>query len=70
MGYITTPAQIEEVQKRLFEKKKFVLETNYCITLDRVPEELYPEIAANDAQREEWVKLFSIDEIEGSGRGS
>ena len=24
-----------------------------------------PEIAANDAQREEWVKLFAIDEIKG-----
>lgn len=40
------------------------METNYCITLDRVPEELYPEIAANDAQREEWVRLFAIDKIE------
>jgi len=29
-----------------------------------VPEELYPEIAANDAQREEWKRLFAIDEIE------
>ena len=63
---ITFLSQMEEVQKRLFEKKKFVLETNYCITLDRVPEELYPEIAANDAQREEWVELFAIDEIEGN----
>ena len=63
---ITFLSQIEEVQKRLFEKKKFVLETNYCITLDRVPEELYPEIVANDAQREEWVKLFAIDEIKGN----
>jgi adenine-specific DNA-methyltransferase len=33
------------------------------LTLDRVPEELYPEIATNDAQREEWVRLFAIDEI-------
>jgi len=57
-------AQIEDFQKKLWEKKKFVLETNYCITLDRVPEELYPEIAANDAQREEWVRLFAIDEIQ------
>jgi len=60
---ITFLSQIEELQRRVFEKKKFVLETNYCITLDRVPEELYPEIPANDAQREEWVKLFAIDEI-------
>src|SRR5690606_40486846 len=55
--------QLENFQKKLWLKKKFVVETNYCITLDRVPEELYPEIAANDAQREEWVRLFAIDEI-------
>jgi len=58
-------SQIENFQKKLWLKKKFVVETNYCITLDRVPEELYSEIAANDAQREEWVKLFAIDEIKG-----
>ena len=56
--------QLENFQKKLWLKKKFVIETNYCITLDRVPEELYPEIAKNDAQREEWVRLFAIDEIE------
>ncbi len=55
--------QLENFQKKLWLKKKFVIETNYCITLDRVPEELYPEIAKNDAQREEWVRLFSIDDI-------
>ncbi|MCO6455104.1 MAG: site-specific DNA-methyltransferase [Pirellulaceae bacterium] len=55
--------QLENFQKKLWLKKKFVVETNYCITLDRVPEQLYPEIAANDAQREEWVQLFGIDTI-------
>ncbi|MGI6550556.1 MAG: site-specific DNA-methyltransferase [Syntrophomonadales bacterium] len=29
-----------------------------------MPDAMYPEIAANDAQREEWVRLFAIDEIE------
>lgn len=58
-------AQIEDFQKKLWLKKKFVVETNYCITLDRVPEALYPEICANEAQREEWVRLFAIDEITG-----
>jgi adenine-specific DNA-methyltransferase len=57
-------AQIENFQKRLFEKKKFVTEVNYCVTLDRVPEELYPEIAKNKAQIEEWKRLFHIHEIE------
>ncbi|MDF1590997.1 MAG: DNA methyltransferase [Desulfobacterales bacterium] len=56
-------AQIEDFQKKLWLKKKFVIETNYCVTLDRVPEKLYPEITANEAQREEWVRLFAIDEI-------
>ncbi len=55
--------QLENFQKKLWLKKKFVIETNYCVTLDRIPEDLYPEIAANEAQREEWVKLFAIDEI-------
>lgn len=56
--------QLEGFQKKLWLKKKFVVETNYCITLDRVPEELYTEIVANKAQHNEWVKLFAIDEIE------
>ncbi len=42
-----------------------MVETQYCITLDRIPEAFYAEIAANDEQREEWVRLFAIDEIEG-----
>ena len=58
-------AQLEDFQKKLWLKKKFVVETQYCISLDRIPEEFYPEIAANEAQREEWVKLFAIDEIKG-----
>lgn len=57
-------AQLEDFQKKLWLKKKFVTETNYCITLDRVPEELYTEIAVNDIQREEWVRLFSVNELE------
>ena len=62
---ITFLAQIEDFQKQLWLKKKFVLETQYCLTLNRVPETLYPEIAANKAQHDEWLKLFAIDEIEG-----
>jgi len=58
-------AQIENFQKKLWLKKKFVVETQYCVTLDRVPEGLYSEIAANEAQREEWVRIFAIDEIQG-----
>ena len=59
-------AHIEEFQKRLWLKKKFVLSTHYCMTLDRVPEAFYPEIAENTAQRDAWKSLFSIDEINGT----
>ena len=31
-----------------------------------MPEEFYPEIAANSAQREAWKHLFSIEEINGN----
>jgi adenine-specific DNA-methyltransferase len=58
-------AQIEDFQKKLWLKKKFVVETNWCITLDKIDESFYPEIAANDAQRQEWVELYAIDEIAG-----
>lgn len=58
-------AQLEDFQKKLWLKKKFVVNCGYCVTLDRVPEELYPVIAQNESQREEWVRLFAIDEIEG-----
>jgi adenine-specific DNA-methyltransferase len=53
-------AQIENFQKRLFEKKKFVVQTDYCVTLDRVPEELYPDILANEAQLAEWQRLYNV----------
>lgn len=59
-------ASIEDFQKKLWLKKKFVVQTDYCITLDRVPESLYAEICANEEQRKEWVHLFAIDEIEGN----
>ncbi|HRH94504.1 MAG TPA: site-specific DNA-methyltransferase [Prosthecobacter sp.] len=62
--FIAFLAQLEDFQKKLWLKKKFVVETNYGITLDRIPEALYPEIIANDAQREEWVQLYAIDAIQ------
>ncbi len=56
-------AQIEDFQKKLWLKKKFVTRCDYLITLDRLPAALLPEVAASAAQREEWVRLLAIDEI-------
>jgi adenine-specific DNA-methyltransferase len=58
IGFIS---QIENFQKQLFEKRKFVTEVNYCVTLDRIPRNLYPEVARNEGQREEWVRFLQID---------
>jgi adenine-specific DNA-methyltransferase len=50
---ITFLAQLEEFQKKLWLKKKFVVSAHYCVTLDRLPESLYPAIAANPKQWEQ-----------------
>ena len=60
---ITLLAQLEEFQKKLWLKKKMVVETNYCITLDKVDAISYPEIISKEAQIQEWEELFKISEI-------
>ena len=57
-------AQMENFQKMLWEKRKFVTETHYCITLGNIDASLYADIAAHDAQWDEWRELFHIDEAE------
>ena len=54
---ITFMAQLEDFQKKLWLKKKFVTQCDYCLTMDLVPEELKAEVEANPAQQEEWKKL-------------
>ena len=58
-------AQIEDFQKKLWLKKKFVVETNWCITLDKLDESFWPEIIGNKAQIDEWIAMYAIDEAEG-----
>jgi len=54
-------AQLEDFQKRLWLKKKFVVATHYCVTLDRVPESLYHLIAANQQQWDQWDSLGMLN---------
>ena len=61
LDLITFLAQLEDFQKKLWLKKKFVVSTNYCVTLDRIPEGLYPAIAANQSQWEQWDSLGMLD---------
>ncbi len=58
---ITFLAQLEDFQKKLWLKKKFVVSSHYCITLDRVPEALWPEVSANEHQWARWKQLCVWD---------
>ena len=55
-------AQIEGFQKMLWEKRKFVTETSYCVALRCVPQEFFAEIAANEAQWVDWRSLSLVNE--------
>lgn len=58
-------ASIEEFQKKLWEKKKFVIKTEYVITLDKIKEiageefleSILDEILNNEKQAKEWKEL-------------
>ena len=59
-------AQIEGFQKMLWEKRKFVVDTQYCVTLGSIDPDFYQEIAANEAQWEEWRELLGVDPADRS----
>lgn len=56
-------AQLENFQKKLWLKKKFVTETQYCITLDRLSDhpQLLEQVFDNEAQRKDWANLYALD---------
>lgn len=59
-------SQIEDFQKKLWEKKKFVLSTEWVITIDRLVEyigeeaakPILEEVIKNEKQVTEWKELF------------
>ncbi len=59
-------AQIENFQKKLWLKKKFVLETQYCCTLDMLPKDLWPMAAGNPGQAAEWKQLYGWEKKAGT----
>ncbi len=50
-------APLEDFQKKLWLKKKFVVQCDWCITMDLVPEDLRAEVLANEMQQAEWKRL-------------
>ena len=57
-------AQIEDFQKMLWEKTKFIKETQYCVALGAVDSSFYKEICENEAQRKEWQGIFGDDDLD------
>lgn len=56
--------QLENFQKKLWLKKKFVVSVSYCITLDRVSHSMYQKIAGNKNQWARWRELGLWDREE------
>ena len=60
-------AQWEDFQKALWEKKKFILQTEYCATLGHIPDwkncSILKDIADCKKQWEEWKDLGMCDEF-------
>lgn len=56
-------AQLEDFQKALWLKKKFVVETQYCIAIKEIPDDFLSEIVGNAAQWDEWESLHHLSEL-------
>ncbi|KKL12240.1 hypothetical protein LCGC14_2537750, partial [marine sediment metagenome] len=69
---ITILSKIEDIQLKILNKKKFVLKTNYVISLDKIKEfagenyfkSILDKIWGNKKQLQEWNDLFKIELIE------
>jgi adenine-specific DNA-methyltransferase len=53
-------AEIEDYQKDLHNKKKFVYDTNYLISLEYISEKFYSEILGNEKQILQWKEVYGI----------
>lgn len=53
--------QVEGFQKMLWEKRKFITETQYCITVGNVDKSFYHDIAVCEPQWREWKNLLNVD---------
>ena len=62
---ITFLAQLEDFQKALWLKKKFVVETQYCVAVKEIPIAFHAEIAANKRQLAEWKALYGLEPTNG-----
>ncbi|MFH1376077.1 MAG: site-specific DNA-methyltransferase [Candidatus Woesearchaeota archaeon] len=55
-------ASIEDLKRKVWEKKKFIFDTGYCMTLDYINKKYYKDVLKNKKQIAEWVSLGFIKE--------
>ncbi len=63
-------AQLEDFEKALWLKKKFVVETQYCVAIKEIPKEFHEEIAANKGQLAEWKDLYGLEPASGKAKSN
>ena len=59
-------AQLENFQKKLWLKKKFVVDTDYCVAMSEFSgcSGLLDEVFDNSEQLYEWLNLYKVDKAE------
>ena len=55
-------AQVEGFQKMLWEKRKFVVDTQYCVAAGLIPEQLISCVLECEAQWKEWHTLGCVSD--------
>ena len=58
-------AQIEGFQKMLWEKRKFVVDVQYCVAVGVIPDDVRPRVLECEAQWDEWSAQGCVVEDDG-----
>lgn len=58
-------AQIEGFQKMLWEKRKFVVDVQYCVAVGLVPDEILARVLECEVQWNEWRALGCVADADG-----
>ena len=58
--------QVEEFQRKLWLKKKFVVETNYLIAIKTIHPKYHAQILKNEMQMNEWRNYYAINPTQES----
>lgn len=58
---------VETDLKRLFEAPASMSDPAYCVSLGKIPRDLYPQVMRNRKQKDEWRMLYGTVPLRGKG---